>query len=90
MQALPKALGPRSRKFLGAAGLLLFISIYVVVAASLGALLGKTPIWVQTLYYGVAGLAWALPLRPLIRWMNRADVTPSGAAIPERSPATPN
>jgi hypothetical protein len=29
-------------------------------------------IW-QDLYYAVAGLAWILPLMPLIRWMERPD-----------------
>lgn len=60
----------RQRKLLGSLGLMLFITLYALLAAAIGSALSGAPILVQTLYFLIAGLAWALPLKPLFRWMN--------------------
>jgi hypothetical protein len=50
--------------------LLLIAGWSVLVVAGAG-WIGALPWPAQALYYLVAGIAWVLPLRPLIRWMNR-------------------
>lgn len=63
---------PRSRKAVGCAVLLIYLAIYAVVAASLGAaLMPVLPAWGELIFYVVAGFVWVFPLRPLFRWMNR-------------------
>ncbi|MHB2166050.1 DUF2842 domain-containing protein [Alsobacter sp. R-9] len=64
----------RSRKFVGAVAMLVFVIVYALAVMSLaqGRLqdAGNTA---QTIFYLVAGLSWVLPLMPLIRWMERPD-----------------
>jgi hypothetical protein len=61
----------RARKAIGCAGLLAYMGVYAVLAASLGAALAPTlPNWAELAYYAVAGIIWVLPLRPFMRWMN--------------------
>ncbi|MGF1463925.1 MAG: DUF2842 domain-containing protein [Maricaulaceae bacterium] len=57
---------------LGMAGLLIAFPLYVGVAVTIG---GMLPDWVllQAIYYLVAGVSWALPLRPWLNWMMRPD-----------------
>ena len=31
------------------------------------------PGWAQGLFFGIVGLAWVLPLMPLVAWMERPD-----------------
>jgi len=64
----------RTRKFIGAITMLVFVCVYSLVAMMIaqGRLQEADKIW-QDLYYVVAGLAWILPLMPLIRWMERPD-----------------
>ncbi|MEL6259295.1 MAG: DUF2842 domain-containing protein [Pseudomonadota bacterium] len=50
---------------------LVFLAIYIIGAATLGASMTEWPRVAQLGFYIVAGLAWALPLYPLMRWMNR-------------------
>jgi uncharacterized membrane protein YuzA (DUF378 family) len=64
----------RYRKFIGAAAILVFVCVYALIAMAVaqGRLQEADKIW-QSLYYVVVGLAWILPLMPLIRWMERPD-----------------
>jgi hypothetical protein len=64
----------RTRKLIGTAAILAFIVIYSLVAMALAeSRILAAPKAVQTLAYMVLGLAWILPLLPLIRWMERPD-----------------
>lgn len=63
----------RTRKALGCFGLLAYLAIYALAAASLGVALAGAPVWAQILYYAVAGVLWVFPLKPLFTWMNRSD-----------------
>ena len=68
----------RSRKFIGAGAMLLFVMVYAVcamVAAEANAI-RTAPGPVQAVVYAVLGLAWVLPLLPLIAWMERPDPEP--------------
>ena len=64
----------RLRTFLGTVAILIFVMVYAVVAMALAeSRIQGAPKLVQTLAYLVLGLAWILPLLPLIRWMEKAD-----------------
>jgi hypothetical protein len=64
----------RTRKLAGTIVLLLFLSVYALVAMLVAVVLqvnaSKT---VELIYYVVAGLLWVLPAGALITWMQRPD-----------------
>jgi hypothetical protein len=62
----------RTRKAIGCFGLLAYLAVYALLAASLGlALTPVLPTWAQLIYYAVAGVIWIFPLKPVFAWMNR-------------------
>lgn len=62
----------RTRKAVGCLGLLAYLALYAVLAASLGvALASVLPTWAELVFYAVAGIVWIFPLKPLFAWMNR-------------------
>lgn len=62
----------RTRKALGCSVLLVYLAIYALLAAALGAALQPhLPAWAELIYYAAAGIAWVFPLKPLFAWMNR-------------------
>ncbi len=68
----------RTRKFIGAVILAVFLVAYSIVAMAFGAsqIVGESHI-AQVIYFFVAGLAWIIPAGLLIRWMQRPDPTGS-------------
>ena len=66
----------RYRKLAGAFIMVAFVILYALVAMALAQsrLVQDGGGLVQTTYYVVLGLAWILPLMPLISWMERPDV----------------
>ena len=60
---------PSPRKLVGIALILLLIVLWATFVASLAQIVGRWPILLQAPYYLVMGLAWILPLKPLIRWI---------------------
>ena len=68
-------MGRRTRKFIGASAMLVFVCVYALCAMVLSE---TRPVHdasrlVQTVYFAIVGLAWILPLMPLIAWMERPD-----------------
>jgi hypothetical protein len=64
----------RIRKLIGLLAILLWLIFYITIAAAAaGHILPDASGLVAFAYYAVAGLAWTLPLMPLIRWMQRPD-----------------
>ena len=65
----------RTRKFIGAAAMLIFVLLYAVCAMVLAEAkpVHDAPGGVQAVFYAIVGLAWILPLMPLITWMERPD-----------------
>ena len=63
----------RTRKFIGAVATLAFVIFYALIAMMLAQArpTQEAPVILQTLIYAVLGLAWILPLMPLIRWMEQ-------------------
>jgi predicted membrane channel-forming protein YqfA (hemolysin III family) len=60
---------PTWRKPAGIALILLIIAVWAVIVATLAGRIGAMPWPVQALFYVIAGIAWILPLKPLLRWM---------------------
>ena len=60
---------PTWRKPAGVGLILLIILIWAVLITSASPLVANAGWPVQTLFYVVAGIAWILPLKPLLRWM---------------------
>jgi hypothetical protein len=71
----PCYFAPDMRKAIGSVAILVFITVYIVavLAVSERVLDPDSPWWLQLLFFGVAGTAWALPLKPLFAWMNKVN-----------------
>ena len=60
---------PSVRKLAGIARSRAVILLWAAFVASLAPFVGKWPVLVQMLYYLVVGVVWAIPLKPLVRWI---------------------
>jgi uncharacterized membrane protein YuzA (DUF378 family) len=64
----------RIRKLIGTLAIFVFVIFYALVAMALAeSRIVDAPKLIQTIFYVVLGLAWILPVMPLIRWMERPD-----------------
>jgi hypothetical protein len=65
------------RKFIGSVTIVVFVTVYALFAMVLAqAQPVQNAAWyVQTLVYAVLGLAWVLPMMPLIKWMEKPDAS---------------
>lgn len=61
------------RKILGAVVLVTWLVAYVAVAAVIGDRIAHEHWAWKVLYFPIAGLAWILPLKPLLRWVHAKD-----------------
>lgn len=59
---------PSWRKPVSIAVILLFILLWAALVASFAGIVSSWPTLVQALFYLVVGLAWIVPLKPLVRW----------------------
>ena len=67
-------MGMRTRKLIGTVAMVLFIGFYALFAMAVAeGRIRDAPTLLQTLAYIVLGLAWVLPVMPLIRWMEKPD-----------------
>jgi len=60
---------PSWRKPTGIFAILALITVWAVLVVSLSGAVSQWPILVQAIFYLIAGIAWILPLKPLLRWM---------------------
>ncbi|MDQ3074466.1 MAG: DUF2842 domain-containing protein [Pseudomonadota bacterium] len=67
---------PSWRKPVGVFAILVLIAIWVVAVASLAGSVGQWPVLVQGLFYLVAGIAWILPLKPVLQWIETGRFRP--------------
>jgi len=72
---------PATRKLAGIALILLLIVGWVAFVASLAPFVGKWPALAQAPYYLFMGVAWVIPLKPLIRWIETGSFR---ATLPPR------
>lgn len=63
-------MNPRLKKLVGMLAILAFLAAYVAAALFIAGHLPKNRL-VELVYYAVIGIAWGLPLFPLLKWMNR-------------------
>ena len=67
---------PSWRKPAGIFAILALIAAWAAVIASLAAIVGRWPVLLQATFYLIAGIAWILPLKPLLRWMETGHFRP--------------
>jgi hypothetical protein len=60
---------PSARKLVGIALILILICLWAALVAAFAPLVGKWPVIVQAPFYLIMGIAWIIPLKPLLRWM---------------------
>ena len=60
---------PSWRKPAGIGLILAIITLWAVIIASVAGRIGAMPRPVQAVFYLIAGIAWILPLKPLLRWI---------------------
>jgi hypothetical protein len=60
---------PSFRKIAGIAVILLLIVLWAGFVASLSPIVTHWPTLVQAPFYLFMGIAWIIPLKPLIRWI---------------------
>jgi hypothetical protein len=64
----------RTRKLIGAVAILVFVCVYaLVVMAIVQGRIQELSHEIQAILYAVLGMAWIVPLMPLIKWMERPD-----------------
>ena len=61
------------RKFLGAAAMLIWLVAYIAVMAVIGDRVVHEAWYIQVLFFPVAGIAWVIPIKPLLHWMHARD-----------------
>ena len=60
---------PSPRKLIGIGIIAAIIVVWAAFVASMAPFVGKWPVLVQAPYYLFVGVVWAIPLKPLIRWI---------------------
>lgn len=69
-------MNPRIKKLIGTLVMVVFVALYALIIAALAPrILTGSSKAVELAFYVVAGLAWAIPLLPLIRWMEKRPKT---------------
>lgn len=65
-------MNPRLKKFIGTIAMITFVIFYALIVMGIAPrILTGASKPVELLFYLIAGLAWTLPLMPLIRWMEK-------------------
>lgn len=67
---------PQPRKLAGIALIGAFIVLWALFVASLAQFVGKWPVLVLAPYYLFMGVAWVIPLKPLVRWAQTGSFRP--------------
>lgn len=68
-------MSPRIKKLFGGVAILVFLAVYCAAAITLADLVPNIW-WAKLIYFVVVGVAWGLPIIPLISWMNKAREAP--------------
>ena len=64
-----------TRKFTGTSVIIGFVPVYALVAMALAQArpVQEAAVLIQVLCYAALGMAWIVPVMPLIRWMEKPD-----------------
>ncbi len=64
----------RTRKLIGAFGLLVLVAVWSLFAMALAqSVLTDISGFVAAIYYVIAGVGWMVPAMVLVKWMSRPD-----------------
>lgn len=66
MKPLPE---PSIRKPIGVLAIVAGVTVYALAVMGLSDPISRLPVLLQAPIYLVLGIAWILPLKPLLRWM---------------------
>ena len=69
--SMPPPPPPSWRKGAAIVLILLLILFWAALVAALSPIVGRWPVLVQAPFYLFMGIAWIIPLKPLIRWSQR-------------------
>ena len=58
------------RRIVASIILLCFLAFWIWGAATIGTMLATAPKWASLIFFIVAGVGWAVPLKPVFNWMN--------------------
>jgi Protein of unknown function (DUF2842) len=61
------------RKIIGSVAMVVWLVGYIALAGVIGDRIAHEHWAIKLLYFPVVGLAWILPLKPLLRWMHAKD-----------------
>ena len=67
-------MGARTRRFVAAVGVLLFLTFWVWGAVTINDRLPDIW-WLDLIFFAVAGIGWGIPLIPMLRWAEREPKT---------------
>ena len=67
---------PSWRKPVGVFSIIAWITLWIVLVASLSGMVGGWAVLAQAAFYLVAGLAWILPLKPVLQWIETGRFRP--------------
>jgi hypothetical protein len=56
--------------------ILALIAIWCILVGSLSTWVGTWPVLAQAIFYLVAGIAWILPVKPLLGWIETGRFKP--------------
>lgn len=65
---------PSLRKLVGIVAILLIILAWAAFVASLAQIVGRWPVLLQAPFYLFMGVAWIIPLKPLVRWIETGSL----------------
>ena len=67
---------PSVRKLAGIAMILSLIVLWAAFVAAFAPFVGRWPVLAQAPFYLVMGVAWIIPLKPLVRWIETGSCRP--------------
>ena len=57
----------RVRRLVAMVGIIAFLAFYIWAVLAIHALLPRS-FWTDLIFYSIAGVAWGIPLFPLLKW----------------------
>lgn len=67
---------PSWRTPVGVFAIIALITVWVVLVASFAGSVGTWPVLLQAMFYLLAGIAWIVPLKPLLQWIETGRFRP--------------
>ena len=65
---------PSYRKVVSAGLIVLLILVWALLVAVFAPFVSRWPVLVQALFYLFVGIAWIIPLKPLVRWIQTGSL----------------